>query len=314
MQTPFFSIVIPTFNQGNLLKKAINSIMNQKFQNFEIIVIDNYSKDNTKKIVKAFKKKKIIYKRLKNNGIISKSRNRGIKLSKGKWIAFLDSDDTWNKNKLEKVHQMIREKNFDVICNDEWIIKRGGQSREIWKFGPFKKNFYKYLLEFGNCLSTSASVVKKSFIKKNNIIFSERKDFVTSEDFDFFLKISKKNGKFFFLHTPLGEHLFHSKSASSNYLKHKNSWEAVIRHHIFNVQKFNNDKEKAWKAVYLNFVFKDLIFRLRNNRIKLNLLKEILCFYIFNPILSLILSYKAIVSKIVQIYSSKKVIMFQSSI
>jgi len=58
MQTPFFSIVIPTFNQGNLLKKAINSIMNQKFQNFEIIVIDNYSKDNTKKIVKAFKKKK----------------------------------------------------------------------------------------------------------------------------------------------------------------------------------------------------------------------------------------------------------------
>ena len=55
----------------------------------------------------------------------------------------------------------------------------------------------------------------------------------------------QKNGKFFFLHTPLGEHLFHSKSASSNYLKHKNSWEAVIRHHIFNVQKFNNDKEKV---------------------------------------------------------------------
>ena len=312
MSEPFFSVVIPTFNQCNYLRRALKSVINQKFNNYEIIVIDNFSNDKTESIVKAFKKKSIRYKKIRNRGIISKSRNEGIKLSKGKWVAFLDSDDVWYKDKLEKVYEMVKKKNFEVICNDEWIVKTNNRKKKIWRYGPFKKNFYKYLLEFGNCLSTSASVVKKSFLKKNNISFNERKDFVTAEDFDFFLKIAKKKGIFFFLHLPLGEHLFHSKSASSNYKKHYVSSRAVINYHIFEVQKFYSDKKKIWEKANFHIIFQELIIKLKNKEINLNLFKKVFCFYLFNPIFSFIFTYKVIVKRLIQIYSAKRNMVLSS--
>mgnify|MGYP001189425096 CR=1 FL=1 len=306
MSEPFFSVVIPTFNQCNYLKRALKSVLNQKFHDYEIIVIDNFSNDKTESIVKGLKKKNIIYRKIRNRGIISKSRNKGIKLSKGKWVAFLDSDDIWHKDKLKKVYEMAKKENFEVICNDEWIIKKTGRRKKIWRYGPFKENFYKYLLEFGNCLSTSASVVKKSFIKKNNINFNERNDFVTAEDFDFFLKIARKNGIFFFLHLPLGEHLFHNKSESFNYEKHKNSSQAVLKHHIFKVQKFNINKKKIWRKANFHLTFQEFIIKLKNKEINFNLFKKVFALYLFNPIFSLIFTYKMIVKRLIQIYSAKK--------
>ena len=71
------------------MKNCLQSITHQTYKNYEIIVIDNHSTDNTKKIITKFKKK-IIYRKIRNNGVIAKSRNLGIKIAKGKWIAFLD--------------------------------------------------------------------------------------------------------------------------------------------------------------------------------------------------------------------------------
>ena len=107
MNSVFFSVIIPTYNRCDLLKRAINSVLAQSFKKFEIIIIDNYSTDKTHKIVKNFKKKNIKYKKIRNRGIIAKSRNVGMKLAKGEWIAFLDSDDTWTKDKLTNVHKTI---------------------------------------------------------------------------------------------------------------------------------------------------------------------------------------------------------------
>ena len=121
MRRPFFSIVIPTYNQSSYLKIALTSVFKQKYKNYEVIVVDNYSSDETFKVIKNFKKK-IIYKRIRNNGVIAKSRNLGIKLSKGKWIAFLDSDDYWSEDKLKKIFHIINSKDCDVVCNSEWII------------------------------------------------------------------------------------------------------------------------------------------------------------------------------------------------
>jgi len=169
MSAPFFSVIIPTFNRCDLLKRAVKSVISQKFKSFEIIIVDNYSKDKTQKIIKEFKKKNIIYKKIRNKGIISKSRNKGIEISKGKWIAFLDSDDTWHEDKLEKIYKIIKRKNIDVICNDEWAIKKGSEEKNIWGYGPYKKDFYRYLLESENCLSLSASAVKKEFFNFNSL-------------------------------------------------------------------------------------------------------------------------------------------------
>ena len=82
------SIIIPTFNHGQFLDRALKSIINQTYTNWEVIIVDNHSTDNTTKIVKSFKSSKITYFKIHNNGIIAKSRNAGIYAAKGEWIAF----------------------------------------------------------------------------------------------------------------------------------------------------------------------------------------------------------------------------------
>ena len=191
MTKPFFSIVIPTYNQSKFLRQALESVFNQSFKSFEVIVIDNYSKDKTDEVIKRYKDK-IIFKKINNNGVIAKSRNIGIKYSSGIWISFLDSDDLWSKNKLHKVYNYLKKKKeTDVICNNEWAIYDKSSKTKIKSFGPSSSEFYKEILIYGNRNSTSASVVKSSFLKKNKILFNEKKLFITCEDYCFFFRYSK---------------------------------------------------------------------------------------------------------------------------
>lgn len=241
---PFFSVVIPTYNQCNFLNAAIKSVLKQTFKDFEIIVIDNFSNDNTKKVIKSFASKKIIYKQFKNNGVIGASRNLGIKLSKGSWVAFLDSDDTWNKHKLKVIYKEIhKNKKFFVFCSNEIIINTENNEKKIWHYGPYKKNFYNFLVSNGNCLSTSASVVNKKILELKKIKFSEKKNLVTAEDYDFFLKIAFHGYKFKFLKNILGEHLMHPKSMSNNFQLHRNSVKLVITKHTNLIYKKNIFKQ-----------------------------------------------------------------------
>ena len=126
---PFFSVIIPTYNQDSFLIKCLDSLEKQTFNDFETIIIDNFSKDNTEKISQSFSKYKI-YKKFNNDGIIGKSRNIGTKLSRGKWLAFLDTDDLWTQNKLEDVYNEIKQLDFDVFCNSEWIISEKKNLRD----------------------------------------------------------------------------------------------------------------------------------------------------------------------------------------
>ena len=259
MNSPFFSIIIPTYNQAEFLKISLNSIFKQNFKNYEIIVIDNNSKDNTSKIISKYKKK-IVYKKIDNKGIIAKSRNLGIKLSKGKWLAFLDSDDSWEIDKLKIIHQYINKYEFKVICHSEWISNSLQQKKKLLTYGPYQKNFYQIMLRQGNRLSTSATTVEKKFLVKNKILFNEKKNLISVEDYDFFLNIAKKNANFYFTNKPLGNHFFHSKSSSSNLLKHFKSIEAVTRHHVFNVQKFEKNKKFLWAEIKFFLNLKRSIF------------------------------------------------------
>ena len=169
------------------MQQALKSVFSQTFKNFEVVVIDNQSSDNTKNVVSLFKK--VIYKKIDNRGIIAKSRNYGMKIAKGKWIVFLDSDDYWKKDKLLYIFEKIKKNTFDVICHNEWIIVTSENNKKIEKktvvLRALRKRFYKKKLIWGNRNSTSASAVKKSFIKENNIKFDENRSFITSEDYCF---------------------------------------------------------------------------------------------------------------------------------
>lgn len=99
---PKISVIIPTYNRTHLLGRAIQSVLRQTYQDFEIIIIDDASTDGTEKLVKDFNDNRIIFLRLEKNRGGSAARNTGIKNSSGEYIAFLDSDDEWLPEKLEK--------------------------------------------------------------------------------------------------------------------------------------------------------------------------------------------------------------------
>ena len=255
MKKPFFSVIIPSYNHANFIEKSINSVLKQTFKSYEIIVIDNYSTDSTKNILSKYKNK-IICKKIHNLGIIAKSRNLGLKISKGKWICFLDSDDEWFSDKLKIVHEQISKNQAHVICNNEIVTK--GLSKYYYRYGPFKDSFYKDLIINGNCISTSGSCVDKNFVLKKKIKFTEKKEFITVEDYDFFLNLAYFNAKFFFLTKFLGKHNMHSLSNSSNYKFYRNSLLNLLKHHIHNIQNFEK-KSKLLAIINFRIKFMDLI-------------------------------------------------------
>ena len=102
------SIIIPTYNSASTLRKVLESIFQQTYQNFEVIILDSYSKDNTMNIVKEFKSKKIKVIKISKNKKLSYVRFVGIKKANGQYIAFLDSDDVWNRNKLKTQLTLMR--------------------------------------------------------------------------------------------------------------------------------------------------------------------------------------------------------------
>ena len=103
---PLISVIVPTYKRCHKISKAINSLIDQTFENWEAIVVDNFSNDGTKELLKNYKDKRIKFFQIKNKGVISKSRNYGINKSvENIWL--LNSDDWWSQNKLQNVNKLF---------------------------------------------------------------------------------------------------------------------------------------------------------------------------------------------------------------
>lgn len=135
LQKPFLSIIIPTYNAGDCVGSAINSLLNQVFVDFEIIVIDGQSQDQTIKIVRelADKDKRIVFISESDKGIYD-AMNKGIKLAKGEWVYFLGSDDSLCTNSLETIIPFLTE-DMDVVYGDVVSTRFGGRYD-----GPFDES------------------------------------------------------------------------------------------------------------------------------------------------------------------------------
>ena len=102
MEKELVSIIMPSYNTGKFIEETINSVINQTYNNWELIIVDDCSNDNTDEIVKSIKDSRIVYLKNEKNSGAAVSRNKALKEAKGRWIAFLDSDDLWKREKLEK--------------------------------------------------------------------------------------------------------------------------------------------------------------------------------------------------------------------
>tara|TARA_A100001011_G_scaffold400652_2_gene517229 strand:- start:2779 stop:3648 length:870 start_codon:yes stop_codon:yes gene_type:complete len=191
----FFSIIIPTFNREKSLLRAVDSVINQTFDRWELIIIDNFSNDNTEHVIKELKSNKINFYQIKNDGVIAKSRNFGIKKSKGKFLSFLDSDDWWETCKLESVHKKALV-GYDFIYHNHRIYnpKKLYKTRNIRTF-HYKKPIYQNLIDQGPSFATSSVTLNKNTFKKINF-FNEDKNYIAWEDWDAWIQFSKHSEKF----------------------------------------------------------------------------------------------------------------------
>ena len=161
-----FSVIIPAYNAEKFIKNSINSVLNQTVKDFEIIVVNDGSKDDTAKVVAETKDYRVRLISQENAGV-SAARNTGIKNAKGDFICFLDADDLWKPNHLEVVLQLINKyPNCSVYLTGHEIILRDGQ--RISKSCPGvsvdiqSDNLFKHIWEYGYFIHTNSIVCKKS--------------------------------------------------------------------------------------------------------------------------------------------------------
>ena len=281
---PFISIVIPTYNHARFLFKALQSVMNQTYQNWEAIVIDNNSKDETNRVISEFRDPRIKFFKIVNNGVIAKSRNLGIRSAQGEWIAFLDSDDWWTSDKLQICLSQIDE-NVDLLYHD--LIIEHEKSKFIFnrkKYQGYKLN--KPILNdlliggitFGNAIGNSSVIVRRNILNKIGRI-SENKNLVGSEDYNTWLRIAQITNKFKYLKKKLGYNLIHDGSVSKKDMSISQR-EAVadFMNLLSNQQKLNLEVKLRYIQASHNYLNnnnneakKNFLFLLRNGFINLRL-------------------------------------------
>lgn len=178
------SIITPVYNAQDYLEETILSVLNQTYSNWELLLIDDCSTDNSYEIIEKYLKKDKRIKYLKNekNSGPAITRNRGIEESKGEYIAFLDSDDLWYENKLKNQINFMKEKQLKISHGNYYFCNLKGEI--IKKVETDKEIDYKKLL-LGNQFKTMTMVLKKEIIK--NMIPN-----IKHEDYAFFLDILRE--------------------------------------------------------------------------------------------------------------------------
>ena len=234
---PLVSIVIPTYNHAPMLQRALATVVEQTYQNWNAIVVNNFSTDNTLEVVAAFNDSRIQCVNFRNHGVIGASRNEGIALATGQYLAFLDSDDTWFPTKLEKCVEIL-ESGSDLVGHAEYWIDESGKSRLV-AYGPSEAATHHNLIYKGNRISTSATVVRTALLKEVHG-FDVAPELISTEDYDLWIRLAAKSDKFAFISEPLGEYHRHDNNVSANIEKHLAAELAILEKHFSANTRFEN--------------------------------------------------------------------------
>lgn len=208
------SIVMPAYNCEKYVVEAINSILAQTYRNWELLVLDDGSKDNTLRIIKEFSQKDSRIKALPNgkNMGVSATRNRGIELASGEWIAFLDSDDMWKPEKLEKQFEIVEKEAAEFLFTGSSYINEEGESFKGIFEVPEKVTYKK--LRNQNVISCSSVLVKKKYFKNIKMEKDEM-----HEDYAVWLRILKLGVIAYGVNEPLLIYRISRNSKSGNKIK-----------------------------------------------------------------------------------------------
>lgn len=291
------SVVIPTYNRANTIERAVKSVLNQSYKNWELIIVDDGSTDNTIEVLAPYLVHKSIFLIQQENNGVCAARNEGIRYSKGKYITFLDSDDEFLQNKIKVQLKEILKYTCDLsLCN----FYEYRNKRKIKKRFNFKESFYVSeddIASYKIPMSASYTFLKRNLARL--ILFDE--NMPSSNDFDFVLR-SSKMGKVLFTNTRLvntykalqgnristnlakkiaGYKVLLSKTKKNTYKLNEKNQEILLKRTYYNLCLFytlSNQSKKAkecskklhkssrgklisFRIFILNLIIKNMIFK-----------------------------------------------------
>lgn len=214
------SIIMPSYNTGKYIDKTINSVLKQSYKKWELIIIDDNSDDNTDEVVKKYlSDSRIIYEKNNVNRGAAYSRNKAIKKACGEWIAFLDSDDLWDSNKLEVQIEYMKKNHYSFTGTASRNISENGKDLNIINTSPKHVSEKKMILYcWPSCLTVMYHVPEVGEIQINNL--------KKNNDYAMWLKVIKKTD-FYYLDKILASYRVRNDSIS-----HDKLYKLIYSHYL----------------------------------------------------------------------------------
>ncbi|WP_316826373.1 glycosyltransferase family A protein [Pedobacter miscanthi] len=238
-----FSIIVPTYNRSSDLVRCLDSLAAQTYTNFEVIVCDNASTDNTKEVVDKYKSVldiKYIY-LTTNSGGPARPRNIAASSAIGEWVCFLDSDDWYKSDKLDFISKLNLEE-IDFIYHDLDIIQNGMVVKKMKSRDLDKKDSYHDLLYGSYGIPTSSVCVRKSIFTES-IGFSEKKELIGLEDYYLWIELAKTGIRFKYISIALGYYFLGSSNLSLNDNSRINRYKFLFQTYIDSEKDEKNKKK-----------------------------------------------------------------------
>ncbi|WP_293302854.1 glycosyltransferase [Pedobacter sp. UBA4863] len=260
---PLISVIVTTYNRRELLAETLSSILNQTFQDFELIVVDNFSDYDFFSHIESFNSSKIKAYQNNNEGIIAANRNYGLTKRSGDFIAFCDDDDIWLPNKLEKQIEVFKanEKAKQIIYTE--VILFGSDTKQQISNRKSIRNINQLIKR--NQIALSSTLISYSDV----ISFDEDPTLTACEDFYLWLTLVKNGYSLVYIEDPLIKYRVNSNSAYNKdaHLSHIKTIHALVKYTL----KFGFRDVKVSSYIYViyrelfKFYLKNLIAKFRSN-------------------------------------------------
>lgn len=252
---PKVSVIIPTYNRAHLIEKSVQSVLNQTYQDFELIVVDDGSTDNTKELVQNLQKKdsRIKYVKHEKNKGAAAARNTGIKAAEGKYVAFQDSDDEWFAEKLEKQMRVFENASAEVgvVYTGFWRIEN---NKKIYiPFSWVKKkegNIHQELLK-GNFITTQSMVVRKECFETAGMFDESLPRF---QDWELVIRLSKYYD-FKCIDEPLLISPYTENSISASKEANIKAMKIILKKHFDDFSQNKNILAKHYFSLFFNLYY-----------------------------------------------------------
>ena len=266
---PFFSIIIPLYNKEKFISNTLQSVFNQMFKDYEVIIVNDGSTDNSVSIVEKIKDERIKIIHQENQGV-SAARNKGIEWAKGEYICFLDSDDSWKKDFLNEIYRLIKTySNQKVFCAAIEILTKSSVINAQYIIGNkveenvYIENYFTASMKY-SLISTSCSAFHKSvFLEVGN--FDE--EIRSGQDTDLWIRVGNKFN-IVFLNKIMCTYVYDKKSLSRNKLY------KTIKLKYDNYKTIESKNKEAKKFLDYNRYSEVLNNKLYCNRANVKLLKS----------------------------------------